>query len=152
MLETTQVAEIMVSYRPAISDKPVIKTPLDAYTILKDQFFPDETISLQERFVVMYLNNANRVLGIYPVSLGGINKTIVDIRLIFSVALRIAATSIMLAHNHPSGSLNPSSNDITLTAMIKEASRFLDIKLYDHLILSSEPGKYLSFAEEALLH
>ena len=151
MLEPSQVAEIMVSYRPAISDKPVIKTPLDAYIILKDQFFPEETISLQERFVVMYLNSANRALGIYPVSLGGINKTIVDIRLIFSVALRIAATSIMLAHNHPSGSLNPSNQDINFTAMINEAGRFLDIRLNDHLILSSEPGKYLSFAEQGLL-
>ena len=79
-----RVAEIQVSYRPAISNKPVIISALDAFVEIVE-FFPQETIALQEKFVVMYLNRCNRVLGVYPLSTGGITGTMVDIRLILSV-------------------------------------------------------------------
>ena len=148
--ETNQVAEITISYRPAISDKPPIKTPEDAYKILKN-FFPDDTIHLQERFVVMYLNRANKVIGVYPCSIGGITSTVVDVRLILSVALNTAATGIVLAHNHASGSLSPSTKDISLTNKIKEAANIMDIKVNDHIIISSEADKYFSFAEDGII-
>lgn len=144
-----RVAEIEVSYQPAISHKPKIVGSLDTYNILLP-FFPKETIALQEKFVSMYLNRSNRVLGVYPLSLGGITGTVADIRLILSVALKTAATSIILAHNHPSGNLTPSGNDRDLTLNIKEACKFLDIKLIDHLILTPE-GNYYSFADEGLI-
>ena len=99
----------------------------------------------------MYLNRSNRVLGVYPVSLGGITGTIADIRLILSVALKIVATCIVLAHNHPSGSLKPSRADIELTSKIKEAAKYMHITLMDHLILSPEEDQYLSFADEGFL-
>ena len=146
---TSTVSEITVSYYPASTIKPIVTRSDDAHTIFR-QFFPENTIHLQERFVVMYLNRSNRVLGVYPVSLGGITGTVADIRLILSVALKVVATSIMLAHNHPSGSLKPSRPDIELTSKIKEAAKYLDITLMDHLILSPE-NEYLSFADEALL-
>ena len=148
--EITQVAEISVSYRPAIADKPVIKSPLDAYVVLRE-FFSEDTIQLQEKFIVMFLNRANRVLGVYPVSVGGITSTVVDLRLILSVALTTAATSIVLCHNHPSGSLKPSQADIDLTNKIKEAAKYLYIAVSDHIIISFEPGKYFSFAEDGLV-
>jgi DNA repair protein RadC len=143
------VAEIEVSYKPAIGRKPKITTALDAYNELIP-FFPTETIALQERFVAMYLNRANKVLGVYPISLGGMTGTIADVRLILSVALKIAATKIILAHNHPSGNLTASSSDKALTAKIKEACQLLDVCLMDHVILSSEGG-YYSFADESLI-
>jgi DNA repair protein RadC len=144
-----RVAEIEVSYQPAISNKPKITGSLDAYNVLLP-FFPTETIALQERFVTMYLNRSNRVLGIYPLSIGGITGTVADIRLILSVALKTAATAIILAHNHPSGNLSPSGNDCDLTLKIKEACKYLDLKLVDHLIISPE-NTYLSMSEEGLI-
>jgi DNA repair protein RadC len=143
------VAEIEVVYKPAISDKPIISSSLDAYNVLVN-FFPSETLCLQERFVAMYLNRSNRVIGVYPMSVGGITGTVVDIRLLLSVALKTAGTGIILAHNHPSGNLKPSEADKDLTKKIKKASEFLDIKLLDHLIIVPE-GKYLSFIEEGML-
>jgi DNA repair protein RadC len=151
MKQSTQekVAEIEVSYRPAISRKPTIAAALDAYNELLP-FFPVETIALQERFVAMYLNRANKVLGVYPISLGGMTGTVADVRLILSVALKIAATGIILAHNHPSGNLQPSSADKMLTQKIKEACQYFDISLLDHVIITSE-GAFFSFMDEGVL-
>lgn len=143
------VAEIEVVYKPAISDKPIISSSLDAYNVLV-KFFPIETLSLQERFVALYLNRSNRVIGVYPMSVGGITGTVVDVRLLLSVALKTAATGIILAHNHPSGNLKPSEADKELTNKIKKASEYMDIKLLDHLIIAPE-GRYLSFTEEGHL-
>src|SRR5664279_2931356 len=95
--QTTQVAEISINYRPAIANKPIIKSPFDAYVVLRE-FFEPETIQVNEKFLVMYLNKANRVLGVFPVSVGGITSTIVDLRLILSIALKTLATSVMLCH------------------------------------------------------
>ena len=148
--ENTKVAEISVSYRPAVANKPIVVSALDAYVLFK-QFFDEGTISLQESFMVMYLNRMNRVLGIYPMSIGGITGTVADIRLIFSVALTIASTSILLAHNHPSGNMKSSKGDIDLTNRIKDAGKLLDIKLLDHLIISPKEGEYYSFADDGIL-
>ena len=148
--EVLNVAEISVSYRPAIAAKPTIVSALDAYVLFK-QFFNENTIGLQESFMVMYINRANRVLGIYPMSVGGITGTVADIRLILSIALTTASTSIVLCHNHPSGNLKPSKSDIDLTARVKEGANILDIKLLDHLIISPIEGEYSSFADEGLI-
>jgi len=144
-----RVAEIQVSYLPTIGNKPIITSAQGAYDQLT-AFFPAETICLQERFVAMYLNRANRVLGVYELSKGGMTGTVVDIRLLLSVALKIAATGIILCHNHPSGNLQPSNSDKDITAKVKEASRLFDINILDHLIIVQE-GKYLSFTEEGIL-
>ena len=144
-----KVSEIEVSYRPCIGRKPIIISGLDAYNELIN-FFPAETIALQETFVVMYLNRANRVIGVYPMSKGGITGTVVDIRLLMSVALKVAATSIILAHNHPSGNLKPSVQDKELTKKIQDACKYFDISVTDHLIIS-HAGEYYSFADNGLL-
>lgn len=143
------VAEIAVSYHPAVSSKPIIKSPLDAYVELVD-FFPTDTIALQERMVAMYLNRSCRVLGIHTHSVGGITGTIVDVRLLLSVGLKIAATNIILCHNHPSGNLTPSSNDLAITLKVKEACKLVDMSLNDHLIISPE-GKYFSMENAGYL-
>jgi DNA repair protein RadC len=146
---TCTLAEITVSYRPTRTHKPVITSSLDAYNHLKS-FFPEDTIALHETFVVGYLNRSNRLIGVYILSKGGITGTVADPRLVLSVALKTAATGIILVHNHPSGSLQASEADKDITQKIKKGGELLDIKLLDHLILVPE-GKYLSFSEEGLL-
>ena len=144
-----KVSEIEVSYRPAIGRRPIITSALDAFTELIE-FFPSSTIALQEKFVVMYLNRGNRVIGIYPLSIGGITGTVADIKLILATALKTAASSIILAHNHPSGNLTPSRTDRELTEKIKQACSYFDITLMEHLIIVPE-RQYLSMADEGLI-
>ncbi len=149
-LDKAEVAEIEVTYQPAISEKPVIKSCLDAYNVIKS-FIPANQIALKEFMVVLYLNNAQRVIGAYKVSDGGITGTVADMRLILSVALKSVATNFIIGHNHPSGNMKPSEADIALTKKLKDAGKLMDIKLLDHIILSPEEGTYFSMADEGLL-
>jgi DNA repair protein RadC len=103
----------------------------------------------QEVFAVLFLNQANRIIHFETVSSGGLTGTVADPRVILKKALDEQAVSIILCHNHPSGSLHPSQADRELTNKIREAARFFDIKLLDHIIVSTEG--YLSFADEGLL-
>lgn len=129
------LAEIKVSYSTLNTPKVKITKGEEAYKVLLNSWDLD-IIELQEEFKVLLLNKANEVLGIYPLSRGGITGTVVDLRLIFSVALKCNATGLILSHNHPSGNLKPSVADINLTKKIKECSTLLDITLIDHLIIS----------------
>jgi DNA repair protein RadC len=103
----------------------------------------------REVFAVIFLNKANKVNHFEIISSGGITGTVADPRVILKKALEENAVSIILCHNHPSGSLRPSRADEELTAKIKEAARYFDIKVIDHIIVS-EDG-YYSFADEGLL-
>lgn len=147
MENTFTISEISVTYKPKKADRPIIATAHDAMIIAR-KFFPEDSINLQERFIAMYLNRANRVIGIYLVSIGGITGTVADTRLILGVALKTAAVGIILAHNHPSGNLKPSRVDEDLTRRIKEAAQYMDIKVLDHLILGPVDNGYYSFADE----
>jgi len=103
----------------------------------------------REVFAVLFLNRANRINHFEIISEGGITGTVADPRIILKKALEEDAVSIILCHNHPSGSLKPSRADEELTAKIKEAARYLDIKVLDHIIVSD--SGYYSFADEGLL-
>jgi DNA repair protein RadC len=102
-----------------------------------------------EEFWVVYLNNANKVLKTSQLSKGGITGTLVDVRLAFKTALEIGAVGIILAHNHPAGTLSPSQNDIQLTKKLKRAGESLDIRVLDHLIVTE--NAYFSFADKSML-
>ena len=102
-----------------------------------------------EEFWGIFLNNANKVLQIQQLSKGGITGTIVDVRLTLKTALQLGAVGMILAHNHPSGTLKPSQADIQLTKKLKLAGESLDIKVLDHLIITEKA--YFSFADEQLL-
>jgi len=102
-----------------------------------------------EVFAVVFLNRANKINHFEIVSEGGITGTVADPRIILKKALEEDAVNIILCHNHPSGSLKPSRADEELTLKIKEAARFLDIRVLDHIIVSDEG--YYSFADEGLL-
>ena len=145
-----KVSEIIVSYRPKFkaSDRPEVSTSQEVYCILYNNWDLDK-IELQEQFKILLLNRANRVIGIYEVSSGGMSGTVADPKLIFAIALKTGASSIILSHNHPSGNLKPSRADIVLTQKILGAGSLLDIAILDHLIITSEA--YLSFQDEGLL-
>ncbi|MBN8666117.1 MAG: JAB domain-containing protein [Chitinophagales bacterium] len=147
MKQLLSIAEIKVSYTPKKECGPPITQSQDAEKIFRE-FFDHDTIGLQEQFYAMYLNRANQVIGVYKLSLGGITGTVVDPRLILLVALKSAATGIILAHNHPSGNLKASQPDINLTEKVKEAANLMDIKVLDHLILAPKEGAYISFADD----
>jgi DNA repair protein RadC len=148
-MTTETLSEIHVSYKPGLISSKIINDSNAAFDILAT-LFPQETICLQEQFVVLYLNRANRVIGSYQLSKGGITGTIADVRLILSVALKTLASGLILAHNHPSGNLKPSEADVSLTNKIKEAAKLMDIQVLDHIILSD--CGYFSFADEKILY
>lgn len=102
-----------------------------------------------EEFWVLYLNNSNKVIYKWQLSKGGINGTVVDIRLVFKTALEQNATGVILSHNHPSGVLLPSEQDKKITKNLKLAGEHLDIKILDHIIVT-ENG-YYSFADHDIL-
>ncbi|HLT50041.1 MAG TPA: DNA repair protein RadC [Aequorivita sp.] len=102
-----------------------------------------------EEFWILYLNNSNKIIKSAQLSKGGITGTVVDVRLAFKEALQLGAVGIILAHNHPSGTLKPSQADIQLTKKLKIAGDSLDIKVLDHLIITEKA--YFSFADENML-
>jgi DNA repair protein RadC len=148
---TTTVNEIQLSYKPNrdFTENYKITSSRDAYLLLERVFNPD-TICLREEFVIIYLNRANRVLGYYKAFTGGLASVVCDTKLILAVALKSMASGIILAHNHPSGSLEPSEQDKSLTRRVKAACRNLDVELLDHLILGANGG-YTSLADENLI-
>ena len=100
-----------------------------------------------EEFWILYLNNANKVLHKSQLSKGGITGTVIDVRMVFKMALEQNATYIILVHNHPSGNLTPSVEDVSITKKLKLAGQQLNILVQDHVIIS-ESGFY-SFRDES---
>ena len=134
-----KVAEVGLTYRNRVpkKDRKQILDSYTAYKVLKDNF-SDETIDYKETFKVLYLNQNCQVLGCSTISEGGITQTLADVRMILQGALLTNATGIILAHNHPSGTLKPSREDDRLTRRIVEAADIMNIRVNDHIILTSE--------------
>ena len=126
-------------------EKPVVLSSSDIAVYLQSKLKDHR----HEVFAVVFLNRANKVNHFEIVSKGGITGTVADPRVILKKALEEDAVSIVLCHNHPSGSLKPSRQDEELTHKIKEAARYFDIQVLDHIIVS-DMG-YFSFADEGLL-
>lgn len=144
------VREAKVSFTPTgkvkQSELPVIRNSEDARRIVEPYY--DGIMDLAEKFCVILLSRANRVLGVYQHSVGGMTGTVVDRRLIITTALNCGAVGILLVHNHPSGSLQPSQADIELTNNIRKACTLLEISVVDHLILTEE--SLFSFTENEI--
>lgn len=141
--------EICIKYK---QDADVMKikvtTSKDAEKFLR-LIFDADTIEYNESFFMVLLNRVNNTIGYVKISSGGISGTVVDAKMVFGIALKAGASGILIAHNHPSGQLKPSVEDINLTKKLKEGGKILDIGLLDHLILTNE--SYLSFADEGLI-
>lgn len=145
-----QVSEIKVSYLPKFraSERPKIMSSKTAYEILSNNW-DQGLIEYREQMKVILLNRANHVLGIFDVSTGGQAGTVCDPKIVFSTALKANAANIIMAHNHPSGNLKPSQQDIQLTRKFVEAGQMLDLFVMDHLIMTKRG--YYSFGDEGLI-
>ena len=126
-------------------EKTSISSARDSYNVFSQHLSDLRT----EEFWAIFLNQKNQIVYKTQISKGGISGTLVDVRVLFRIALEHFATSIIVAHNHPSGSLKPSLEDIHITKSIKNAGEILNVTLLDHLIIGD--NSFLSFAEEGLL-
>src|SRR5690606_9295877 len=135
-----ELARRRITATDIVSDK--ITSSQDVYRLMR----PLIADLAHEEFWVIYLNNANRVIKKLQLSKGGLTGTLVDIRLTYKSAIELAATGIILCHNHPSGTLYPSEADKQLTQKMRAAGDQLDIKVLDHLIVTA--AHYYSFADE----
>lgn len=140
------VSEVELTYKNNVpyNQRQKISNSQGAYEILTN-LFPENTMDYRETFIVLYLNRANQVLGYSVISQGGTSNTTVDIKMVIQTALLANASCIMLAHNHPSGNLKPSSDDNRITNRIIEAARLFDITVLDHIIITNE--SYYSFTD-----
>ena len=145
-----QVSEVKVSYLSKIqaADRPRISSSRDAENIFRANWSDD--IELLEEFNVLFLTKANQVKGIFRASRGGMSGTVVDAKIVFAAALKGMAAALILAHNHPSGNLQPSQADIELTGRLRKAGEMFELPVLDHLILAPHIGCY-SFADEGML-
>ena len=143
------IPEITVSYKDnvRISERATVKTTEDAAKILSVAF--EGCMEHHEEAYVLFLNKARRVLGISCISKGGISGTAMDIRIILQAALKSSASCLLVSHNHPSGSLTPSSEDMAVTKSLQRGCEAVGIHMDDHIVMTSEG--YMSFADEGLL-
>ena len=142
------IAEVQITYSTVVKAKDRMKVTssqdaADAFRII----WP--TYDHIEFSYMLMMNRQNQILGYHQLSKGGMTGTIVDVRVIFQVALKACATSVILAHNHPSGNLQCSDADRKVTNQIKQAGIMLDVPLLDHLILTTD--SFLSMADEGIL-
>lgn len=150
MKQSEFVAEIQLKYIPTEinrRDYGKIKSSKDAYDFIYSLYDPD-TIGLKETFIVIFLNRASNIIGYNIHSSGGIDGTVMDIRLIIATALKCAATSIIVAHNHPSGNLEPSVQDRKSTKSLSQALEIFNICLLDHLLITPNKEAYFSFTDK----
>lgn len=142
MKNLLNVSEIKVEFKPKFKlfKCPTVSKSNKAYDVLI-QVWDKDLISFLEEFKIILLNNANRVLGVVDIAMGDKNFVPIDMKVIFSIALKASPSKIILAHNHPSGKLEPSPQDKAITTKAVEAGKVLDIKVCDHIIVS-EDGYY----------
>ena len=143
-----KVGEVKLSYKPKFKNQYKATCSEDAYKYMLSTY-KKGTICYKEYFKVLFLNQANQILGYTLISEGGITETCADVRLIMQAALLTNSVALILVHNHPSGNLKPSRQDMEITKQVKEAARLMRITVLDHLILTD--AGYYSFADEGQL-
>ncbi len=144
MKTTNTIAEVQITYAPTKRKRVQIQCSKDAEKCFRS--FWNEHISYKESMYILLLNRANYVLGYNLLSMGGTSSTVVDLKVLFQLLVKSNAHAFILAHNHPSGNLKASVEDIRLTKKVKEAAELFDVKLLDQLILKST--SCLSMADE----
>ena len=142
------VGEVELTYKSTSRSRNKIYSSEDAYKVLLPTY-KEGTICYKEYFKVLLLSQSNQVLGYTLISEGGITETCADVRVILQAALLTNSVALVLAHNHPSGNLKPSRQDMEITKQVKEAAKLMRISVIDHLILTD--AGYYSFADEGLL-
>jgi DNA repair protein RadC len=140
-----RVKEVDLTFKEERLIFSTIKSSNDAYKFVKEIIF--EGVEIQEHFIVLYMNHANKVIGYYKHTKGTINSTQVDVEMIVAVGLKILAKAVILSHNHPSGNTEPSPQDRELTKKVKTAFKYFDIAVLDHVIATK--NDFYSFADHA---
>lgn len=143
-----KIAEINVSYSTNQIDKIKLTNSKEVFDFIISKWNLN-IIEFQEESKIILVNRANFVIGIHDLSKGGISGTVVDIRIILSIALKCNASGIILIHNHPSGNLTPSEADRVITRKLKNACELIDQTLIDHLIISKHD--FYSFKQEGFI-
>jgi len=131
------IPEIKIKVTLSEGDRVKINNSTDAYNVFKDLFDPN-TIVWSEEMILLALNRSNEVYAWRRVSSGGTTGTVCDPKVIFSILLNCGASAFILAHNHPSNSLTPSVQDLSITKKLKDGGEILDINLLDHLIIGHD--------------
>jgi len=144
------LSEVEVTYKTKVkaSDRVKVTTPKDASDYAR-QAWGEGSIEYREEMMLILLNTNKQILGWAKIGVGGLSTVVCDPKVIFSIALAANASSIILVHNHPSGSENPSHQDMQLTRTVEAGGNFLDIKLLDHLILTADT--YYSFGDNGFI-
>jgi DNA repair protein RadC len=139
--------ELRAKKTPTNFEKTKIISSNDAFKVISQFYFDD--IDIFESFFILCLNRNNQTIAYAKISQGGVSGTVVDIKLIAKYAIDCLASGVILAHNHPSGNLKPSPEDIKITERAREALKILDIQVLDHVILTSDG--YYSFGDEGII-
>ena len=147
------VSEESLRYKSRVDQSQMKKVlcPLDVANIVRSFGEMQENIGFRELFYVVMLNQDNTVLAAIKIAEGGMNSVQVDVRMIMQAALLTAASAFAIVHNHPSGSISPSREDIRMTNRLKEIGDLLDIQLIDSIIITEDPAQTYSFCDEGML-
>jgi DNA repair protein RadC len=145
---TGNLPELKLQYRPSEFICKQLKNSKDSRDIFFQLF--EDNIDIYESMFAVYLNRANKTIGFVRISQGGLSGTVVDIRIILKYAIESLASSVIICHNHPSGNHLPSEADKRVTTKLKQACDILEIKLLDHIIITSTDA-YYSFADNGLI-
>jgi DNA repair protein RadC len=146
----TYLNELSITYNKKLFSDITIKNSNTTELVVREIYKQTSSeIELKEYFFIILLNRANEVIGYHKISEGGICATLVDIRIAFAIALKSLAVGMILTHNHPSGNLKPSEQDIKLTKDFRKAGDLLDIKVFDHIIITA--NSYCSLLDEGLM-
>lgn len=137
------VSEVEVSYIPKYNYSDIVRNPSDAYNILFEAY-NKKTISYKEELIILYMDKMCRVLGVYKIAEGGTSHVIGDFKVIFAVALKVAASAFIISHNHPSGNLKASDEDVKFTKKLMQAAEIMGLKMFDSLIVTPSKGVYSS--------
>ena len=149
-MKKNKISEAKVVYKNKVkpSERLTISTSKDCYKAFLT-VFNEDTIELKESMKALFLNNANQALAFITISDGGTDSTPMDIRQIMQCALLVNAKRLILCHNHPSGDVTPSIEDIAVTYNVRKACDVMGIELIEHLIISSDD--YFSFVGKGLM-
>jgi DNA repair protein RadC len=149
-LEEFEVTEVELIYRSKVkhTERRRIQHSQEAYVVLSAAW-DENKIDLLEEFKVLLLDKSNRCLGVATTSVGGISSCLIDPKIVFATALKARASGIIVSHNHPSGNLHPSEEDLKLTSKLMSGGKYLEISVMDHIIMSSEG--YYSMADEGVM-
>ncbi len=145
----TLCAAFELSRRIMLDDKFSIGKKITSPEDIAEIFIPLLKDEVKEKFIVVCLNSANKITKYEVISIGNLNSSIVHPREVFKVAIDNLAANIILIHNHPSGNSEPSSEDISITKKLVETGKIMDIKIFDHIIVSG--NNYVSFIEKRLI-